>query len=283
MGCGFHWGEWLEPGGDGDDCSPATRATWAPPSCTTPPRGRPTSAGCSARTRTPPGSTTLAAGALDAWRTEYIGAGGSLTPDTQANHVRALAFGLVPDELRAADRHTPGRAGARGRHAPRHRLPRDALCCPCSPKPATSTSPTRCSFAGHAAVVAGHGGPRGDHGLGVVGGHRCVGRAHASLNHYSKGAVISSSNEHVAGILLLDDHLAYRRFRVAPLPGGGLSWARRSTTPLRAHRVVLADRRLVELHLTVTVPAGTTADVHLPDGTPHEQSPGTLTHECAWP
>ena len=35
-----------------------------------------------------------------AWRTEYIADDGSLTPDTQANHVRALAFGLVPDELR---------------------------------------------------------------------------------------------------------------------------------------------------------------------------------------
>ena len=42
----------------------------------------------------------LAARTLDAWRREYLADDGSLTPDTQANHVRALAFGLVPDELR---------------------------------------------------------------------------------------------------------------------------------------------------------------------------------------
>ena len=41
-----------------------------------------------------------------AWQAEYVGADGELTPDTQANHVRALAFDLVPAELRSmvADR-----------------------------------------------------------------------------------------------------------------------------------------------------------------------------------
>src|SRR5690606_11696486 len=37
----------------------------------------------------------LAAGALDAWRTEYLDDKGRVTPDTQAGHVRALAFGLT--------------------------------------------------------------------------------------------------------------------------------------------------------------------------------------------
>jgi alpha-L-rhamnosidase len=37
-----------------------------------------------------------------AWQAEFIGPDGRLHPDTQANHVRALAFGLVPAELRAA-------------------------------------------------------------------------------------------------------------------------------------------------------------------------------------
>ena len=42
---------------------------------------------------------------LDAWRTEFLGADGRVTPETQANLVRALTFGLVPDEhrQRAAD------------------------------------------------------------------------------------------------------------------------------------------------------------------------------------
>ena len=38
----------------------------------------------------------------DAWQAEYLDDDGRLTPDTQANHVRALAFDLVPDELRPA-------------------------------------------------------------------------------------------------------------------------------------------------------------------------------------
>ena len=51
------------------------------------------------------------------------------------------------------------------------------------------------------------------------------GVAHDSLNHYSKGAVISFLHRYVAGIQTLDDAPGYRRFRVAPQPGGGLTWA----------------------------------------------------------
>jgi acetyl esterase/lipase len=50
----------------------------------------------------------LAAGARDAWQREYLDVGGRLAVDPQATHVRALAFGLVPDHLRGtvADRLT---------------------------------------------------------------------------------------------------------------------------------------------------------------------------------
>src|SRR5262249_19609760 len=41
-----------------------------------------------------------AEGALDAWRQEFVRADGTLAVHTQASHVRALAIGLVPDELR---------------------------------------------------------------------------------------------------------------------------------------------------------------------------------------
>ena len=39
---------------------------------------------------------------------------------------------------------------------------------------------------------------------------------HESLNHYSKGAVISLLHRYAAGIELLDDGPAYRRFRIRP-------------------------------------------------------------------
>ena len=46
---------------------------------------------------------------------------------------------------------------------------------------------------------------------------------HESLNHYSKGAVISFLHRYTAGIELVEP--AYRRFRVRPRPGGGLTSA----------------------------------------------------------
>ena len=46
-----------------------------------------------------------------------------------------------------------------------------------------------------------------------------------SLNHYSKGAVISFLHRHVAGLRPDEDHPGYERFTVAPMPGGGLTSA----------------------------------------------------------
>ncbi|WP_431922257.1 hypothetical protein [Nonomuraea jabiensis] len=62
-----------------------------------------------------------------AWQAEYIGPDGRLIPDTQADHVRALAFDLVPAGLRLTSAAPSGRAGTGGGHAPGHRFPRDAL------------------------------------------------------------------------------------------------------------------------------------------------------------
>ncbi len=103
---GFHWGEWLVPGDDSADdlgvlhpdrqgrrghrlLRPQHRAAG---------RDRPR---CSAATPTPSATRSWPSDIRAAWQTEYLDADGRLTPDTQANHVRALAFGLVPDALRA--------------------------------------------------------------------------------------------------------------------------------------------------------------------------------------
>ena len=126
------------------------------------------------------------------------------------------------------------------------------------------------------------------------------GEPHASLNHYSKGAVISFLHTHTAGIQLLDDHPAYRRFRVAPQPGGGLTWAESvHDSPYgrieSSWRIVpsgrgqagrgqagrgQAGRGQDRFQLTVTVPPGTTAEIELPDGTRAEQHPGLATYDC---
>jgi alpha-L-rhamnosidase len=102
-----------------------------------------------------------------------------------------------------------------------------------------------------------------------------------SLNHYSKGAVVSFLHRYVAGITL-DEHVpAYRRFRIQPRPGGGIAWAEadfdspygRITSAWR----IEAGRVLLD----VAVPAGTTADIVLPDGSRHTASPGTGRYESA--
>ena len=93
------------------------------------------------------------------------------------------------------------------------------------------------------------------------------GVAHDSLNHYSKGAVISFLHRHVAG-------LRRRRTRVPHVPhrAAARRWPpvgrSRARLPLRADRVVVAIDG-DEFHLTTTVPPGTTAS-----GGPARRHPG---------
>jgi len=101
------------------------------------------------------------------------------------------------------------------------------------------------------------------------------GVAHDSLNHYSKGAVISFLHRCVAGLRATSP--GYRTFRVAPTPGGCLTWARASHES--PYGVIDAAWRLegATFVLDVTVPGGTTADVVLPDGTTRAAGPGDHT------
>ena len=94
---------------------------------------------------------------------------------------------------------------------------------------------------------------------------------HESLNHYSKGAVISFLHRYVAGLQRLEP--TWRRFRVEPRPGGGIT--RASATHETPHGTASVEWELgSRLAVTVTVPPGCVADVVLPDGT-HEVGPGT--------
>ena len=99
---------------------------------------------------------------------------------------------------------------------------------------------------------------------------------HESLNHYSKGSVISFLHRYIAGIDLLDDDRepAYRRFRIRPRPGGGLTSASASHDSPYGHIAsawkVSGDTML----LRVTVSAGTRAEVVLPDGRSETAGPG---------
>jgi alpha-L-rhamnosidase len=219
--------------------------------------------------------------ALNAWRTEYIAADGSLTPDTQANHVRALAFGLVPEELRDQ---TAARLVELIRGVDTH-LGTGFLATPYLLPVLADTGHLDVAYdllfqdtpPSWLAMV--------ERGATTVwedwDGIGDDGTPKASLNHYSKGAVISFLHRYVAGIQLLDDHPGYRRFRIAPQPGGDLTWSEAvHDSPYgRIESSWRLDGR--RFRLTATVPPGTTAEIVLPDGSTTEQGPGTATHALA--
>ena len=279
---GFHWGEWLEPGGEPVDFSDFVAAdkgdvatAYLAHSAAVMARiatllGRPAA-----------GYAKLSERARDAWQREYLDPRGHLTPDTQANHVRALAFDLVPTKLRevladrlvelieAADNH----------------LTTGFLSTPYLLPVLAET--------GHLDVAYRLLGQDSEPGWLVMidrgattlwerwNGVNADGVPVESLNHYSKGAVISFVHRYVAGIQLLDDHPAYARFRIAPQPGGGLTWARAAHES--PYGRIESDWRLADgdLALRVIVPPGTQADVVLPDGQTQTVGPGEHRFQVA--
>ena len=86
-----------------------------------------------------------------------------------------------------------------------------------------------------------------------------------SFNHYAAGAVGDWLYRRVAGIEPIEG--GYRSFRVAPIPGGGLTSARGAVlTPYgRASSSWTLDGE--RFHLRVEVPVSTRCEVRLPDGT----------------
>jgi alpha-L-rhamnosidase len=88
------------------------------------------------------------------------------------------------------------------------------------------------------------------------------GKPYASLNHYSPGAVVNFLHRKVAGIEAALP--GYKRIRIQPRPGGGLTHARstfESVYGLIASEWKQADGRM---KLDVTVPPNTTASIILP-------------------
>jgi alpha-L-rhamnosidase len=270
---GFHWGEWLVPGQDlkGADefeaFRDADKADVATAYFAHSARLMSRIARVIGRSEEALRYAELSDRVRAAWQAEFIGPNGRLTPDTQANQVRALAFGLVPTELRPdvaerlvelireADTHL-----ATGFLATPHLLPVLADTGHADVAYELLFSDTIPSWL---YMI--------DRGATTVwerwNGIDAQGVPFESLNHYSKGAVVSFLHRHVAGIRLLDESSpAYRHFRVQPVPGGGISWAQaehdspygriESSWRITAHSFELA----------ATVPPGTTAEIVLPDG-----------------
>ncbi|GIM88292.1 family 78 glycoside hydrolase catalytic domain [Paractinoplanes toevensis] len=269
---GFHWGEWLAPGeepGDFPSFVAADKSDVATAYLAH-------SAGLMAHIaavigRDPAPYAALASGARDAWQREFLAAG-DLTPDTQANHVRALAFDLVPRPLRQS---TGDRLAALVEKAGTH-LATGFLATPdLLPVLAEAghldvayrllfqdTVPSWLAMIDRGATTMWE---RWD-------GIDEAGVPHESLNHYAKGAVVSFLHRYVAGLSELSP--GYRTFRVRPRPGGGLTWSHAAHETPYGRIEVRWSVTGGQVDLSVSVPPGTTAEAVLPDGTTRRLTPG---------
>lgn len=97
----------------------------------------------------------------------------------------------------------------------------------------------------------------------------------ASLNHYSKGAVVEWLFSTMCGIRIAGEN----RFTVAPRPGGHFTHAKAVYVSVFG-RVESGWRKTdTGMEFTITVPANCGAHVILPDGSEREQGAGTYVYQ----
>ncbi|SDH60851.1 alpha-L-rhamnosidase [Leifsonia sp. 98AMF] len=217
----------------------------------------------------------------DAWRTEFLPADGRTVKDTQAAYVRALSFGLIPDHLRsrAADRLVELIRRA-GNHLGTGFLSTADLL-PVLVETGHAdvayevlfqrTSPSWLGMLDRGATTIWEDWDGVDED----------GRAFASLNHYSKGAVVRFLHTHLLGLDQAPDSVAWESFLLRPVPGGGVTWAEGSyRTP---QGTIEASWRIEDGRITVSgaVPPATTGTIVLPDGRSIQVGPGRFTVSSA--
>ena len=273
---GFHWGEWLEPGSVVTDFPAFMQADKSETATAYLYRSAATVVRVAGVLGRPEDQWrryhVIAEGALDAWRREFVRPDGTLAVQTQTSHVRALAFGLVPEELRPA---VAGRlaelVGLAGGHLTTGFLSTAYLL------PALADS----GYMRTAYELLHQDTPPSwltmvDRGATTMweqwDGVDSRGVPHGSLNHYSKGTVATFLHRYVAGLRPTEP--GYRTFEVRPRPGGGITSA--ATRHFSPYGPIEVSWRLRgrSAELDVHVPPGTTASVVMPGGEPRGVGPG---------
>ncbi len=97
----------------------------------------------------------------------------------------------------------------------------------------------------------------------------------ASLDHYSKGAVLKWVFRVMCGIQVEGQN----HFRIAPRPGGRFTRAHTEYVSIYGRIVSGWERRNGKTMYTVDVPANTTATLVLPNGETHELTAGHAVYE----
>lgn len=276
----FHWGEWTEPRARAADGSRIDPVQDNPMAWFMADKGEIGTAylyrstltlarvaGVLGRTDDAARYAQVAEHVRDAWRTEFLRADGRTAADTQANYVRALAFDLIPEPLRAA---AADRLVQLIREADTH-LSTGFL--------ATGELLPVLADTGHADVahqLLFRRTPPSwlymvDKGATTIWedweGIDENGEAHESLNHYSKGAVVRFLHTHTVGLRQDAGSVAWRAFTVAPVPPPAVDWA--EGTHESPSGTIRVRWEIVDgvLELSVTVPTGSSATLRLPDGT----------------
>lgn len=270
---GFHWGEWCEPGPGIDVFSgEVEQGHVATAYLARSLDGLALAAEVLDRPTDADRWVGLADQARAAWRAEYVGADGHIVPRTQANVCRALAFGLVAlSERSAVLQQLVDLVEEAGWHVGTGFLTTPFLL----PTLADEGRPDvayrlllQDSAPSWLAMIDAGATTIWEDWEGADPSHP------ASLNHYSKGAVVSFLHRYVAGIRMVEGEPAYRRFVVEPVPGGDLTHAE-AVLDTPYGRVRSAWRRKDDmLEQEVTVPPGTRARAVLSDRAPLDLGPG---------
>ena len=275
---GFHFGEWMEPGGPAPDLF-ASRSMDNGIVATAYYRH---SSAIMARAAAVLGKDAEARELRDlsenvrrAWQHEYLLADGTVRGGTQANCVRALAFDLVPDAARTA---VTEQLASLVREAGTH-LGTGFLATPYLLPALADNGQLDLAYdllmqdsAPSWLVMVDRGATtiwEDWNGLGPDGS------AQGSLNHYSKGAVISFLHRYTAGLRQAPGSAGWERVIIEPRPGAGLTSA--STSHHGPQGLIEVGWTIHDgvLTLTATVPPGTTADVRLPGEPAAAVGPGT--------
>lgn len=263
---GFHWGEWLRPGESLGSQMPGNflgkRANVATAYLSH-------SAQLLSRIATVLGKTQdaatyrkLADSTARAWRAAFVtDAGRRIADDKQDDYVRGLAFGLLtPDQRPGAAARLVELIEAAGFH-----LGTGFLSTPMLLSALVETGYPETAYR----VLMQTSTPswlgqieRGATTMWETWEGYKDGKATASHNHYAFGAVATFLQEHVAG--LSPSAPGYARIRVAPVIGGGLTSASVAiNTPYGQAACAWKLHGDRTVTLSVTVPAGVTADIAL--------------------
>jgi alpha-L-rhamnosidase len=278
---GFHWGEWLRPG---DGLPKIIKAVIVPEARVA------TAYLCnSARLLSKIASLLgrdadaklyleLSQKVRAAWRATFIDATGRIGNDRQDDYVRALAFGLLePAEEAGAVARLVDRIAAKGYHLETGFLSTPMLL-------PTLVKHGRSDVAYRLLLQTTVPSWLGQIALGATTvwetweGYKPNGQATMSHNHYAFGTVAGWLYEAVAGISPAEP--GYKKIRIAPCIGGGLTHASASVlTPYGRASTSWAVKD-GNVHLEIEVPVGSRAEVLLGDGSVQEVGSGM--HSFAW-